>query len=285
MNCNEFQEQVSPAVDNLLTQEVMARFVEHARECSRCRHEYQVESATKALVCQRTRMVRTPPEVVERISQLLERERRTGVSVTESRWTQILHRPVFKPALGLGIAVAVIFMLFTLYRPPSDPAPLQLSSLNNVISQSLENYGAVVNGSIKPQLVSSEPELLKNFFSGRTEFPVLVPGLKGCELVGGVLNQHAGANLAHVVYVHGGEVVYMYEACWETVMKGEKLHLPAPAKEELIRTGWFSQTEPDGKTLVLWTNGKTLCAAVSRMKKNDLMSCLASAETSERGAW
>jgi hypothetical protein len=285
VDCKEFQEQVSPAVDKLLSQQEMARFVEHAKECSRCRYEYQTESATKALVCQRAGMVQTPREVVERISQLLERERQGEGSVTKDRWKQIVWGPVFKPALGLGVVVALVLLLFTIYRPPSDTALIQSSSFNNVISQSLENYGAVVDGSIKPQLVSNQPELVKNFFSGRTEFPVLVPGLKGCELVGGVLNQHSGTNLAHVVYVHDGEVVYMYEACWETVMKGEKLNLPAAAKEELMRTGWFSQTEPDGKTLVLWTKGKTLCAAVSRMKKNDLMACLASAETSEPGAW
>ena len=59
-------------------------------------------------------------------------------------------------------------------------------------------------------------------------------------------------------------------------MKGEKLSLPSAAKEELERTGWFTESEPDGRSIVLWEKGRTLCAAVARMNKEELISCLAS---------
>jgi anti-sigma factor RsiW len=136
----------------------------------------------------------------------------------------------------------------------------------------------VVSGRIKPQGLAGSPEELQGFFAGKTDFSVVIPELSGFTLLGGALNDHAGTALAHVVYAHDNEVLYMYETCWNTVKQGQKLHIPARAKEELLRTGWFSETGPNGESLVLWTDGNTLCAAVARMEKSDLIARLASSK-------
>jgi hypothetical protein len=147
------------------------------------------------------------------------------------------------------------------------------------------NRSAVVNGEITPQVASSEPVNVMRLFSGKTDFPVVMPVMKDCRLVGGVLNEYSGAKLAHVVYKHNDDLIYMYQACFETVMKGEKLSMPQATTEELQRTGWFADTQPDGRTFVLWTKGPTLCVAVSRMKKADLIACLTSGESSTDNPW
>ena len=105
--------------------------------------------------------------------------------------------------------------------------------------------------------------------------------MKDCILVGGVVNEYGGDKLAHVVYSRDNNVVYMCQACWERVQNGGKLNLPDEVKAELLRTGWYSRTLPDGGSVVLWTKGKTLCSAVARMSKEDLIACLTAAEISD----
>jgi hypothetical protein len=240
---------------------------------------------TKTLIRNKARMVKPPGALVQTISGRLAREARETATETKGWWNSLIASGRVKPALAIGGGCIVALLLFILFQRTPDLNPPAVNPLGNVINQSLDNYQAVVSGVIQPQHVSSNPERLIGFFAGKTDFPVLVPELTGCTLVGGVLNEHAGTTLAHVVYRHEGTIVYMYEACWETVKKGQKLHLPQPIKEGLLRTGWFAETHPDGKTVVLWTKGNTLCAAVARMNKEQLLACLSSRKEKQSEIW
>ena len=285
MHCKDFQELITAAVDRYLKKHEMDSFADHASKCPGCRYEYDSELSTKSLVQTRVRMVKTPPAVAESIARQLSLAESSSPLVEKRSWGQFLNAPFVKPAIAFAIVCAAVLVIVT--ESPRNPASTSTASVagNDVILQSLSNYRAVVSGEIKPQLVSNEPENLKSFFKGKTEFPVLVPSMKECTLVGGVLNEHAGVTLAHVVYRHDNQIIYIYQACWDKVRKGEKLSLSDEAKNELQRTGWFTDSRPDGETIVLWTKGETLCAAVARMNKDDLIACLSSEETSGRDAW
>lgn len=285
VDCKEFQEQISPAVDELLQKDVLDSFVQHAQQCYACRNEFELESLTKTTVRTRARMVRAPADLIRRIEDALKREGTTSPAGVQGMWSSLLALPFAKPALSLAAFGVVLVLIFTLSRRSADGIPPAVSPSNNVINQSLANYQAVVSGTFQPQQVSDDPQHLEGFFAGKTDFPVLVPQLSGCTLVGGVLNEHAGTTLAHVVYKREGNIIYMYEACWETVKQGQKLHLPQPVQDGLVRTGWFVETRPDGKSVVLWTKGNTLCAAVAHMSKEDLLACLSSEGNTGGEVW
>ena len=274
MNCEEFQELVSAAVDHQLSEREHGAFKEHSVKCSPCRKEYEAETATKRLVSSRIPRVETPSEVALRISGLVKHGRPAG----GFSWvTDFFRRPLVKPAIGFAFAFVVVLLL--LRGSTGDSSfPRAAFAVNDVILQSLENHRALLQGEIKPQLSSSEPAQLASLFSGITDYSVHLPKMKDCRLIGGVQNEFAGTKIAHIVYMHDSDVVYIYQACWATVRKGEKLSLPDEAKNELSRTGWFSCSEPDGRSVVLWVKGRTLCAAVSQMSKEDLVSCLTSDE-------
>ncbi len=237
---------------------------------------------TKSIVCRKTRMVHTPDVLVQRISEQLEREARGSSPESKHWWQRIRY---VGPVLVIAVAcVAAFFVLNPLRRSSTEAHPASNSS-DNIITQSLANYQAMASGAILPQQLSGDPQHLSGFFAGKTDFPVLVPQLAGCTLVGGVLNQHSGTTLAHVVYMHNGNLVYMFEACWETVKRGEKLRLPQPVQDELLRKGLVAEAQPDGRTVVLWTKGNTLCAAVARMNKDDLIACLSAGGNDVREVW
>jgi anti-sigma factor RsiW len=274
VNCREFQELISAAVDRYLSSDELELFLEHAKKCPPCQDEYDSEVTTKRIVQNRAKMVKTPVAVARMISDTIQRETAARSPHRRRWWQEFLQKPFVKPALVLGAGAVVVALL--LVDSPDHPESLVHASLpgNDVLVQSFSNHLEVENGAIQPQLVSAEPERVRSFFTGKTGFPVLVRSMRECTLVGAVLNEHSGAPLAHIVYEHADQLIYVYQACWKTVETGEQLRLPAPVKSALEHTGMYTETRPDGRTVALWTEGETLCAAVARLDRDELLSCL-----------
>lgn len=284
MDCREFQEQVTPAVDRLLPEDQMRAFLGHANVCPACRSDFEVESITKSVVRSRLKMVRTPPHVVASIAARLREEQASPAGAARVWWQRLRTSVYFRPAIAFAVgSIAVVLLV----RGPAEEPGRGPSTFppGNVIEQARYNYSAVVNKTLLPAFTGNEPQTLLDFFTGKTEFPVLIPRLKDCELVGGVQNEFAGVKLAHVVYRHGAEVVYVYQACWEEVQKGDRLNLPVEVRDQLRATGWYSAPLPDGNAIVLWTKGRTLCSAVAHMPKEELLACMTEGEQPTTSPW
>lgn len=286
MNCKHFQDLITPAVDRVLGTTELDQFLEHAKACPPCRYEYEGELATKDLVARRARMVPTPPALVSAISESLVRER-TNSSTPRSSWSRFLESlraPYVRPAIGLALsAIALVYVGVDLTMNHGT-IPMT-SSDRDVMRQSINNYRSVLSGTIVPQVVSARHDDVLRFFDGKTGFPVLVPKLRHCDLVGGVASSYGTTPLAHVVYKHNDKLVYVYEACWKTVQKGENLKLPRRVTASLLRTGWYTDTLPDGSTIALWVRGETLCAALADLPKDELIACLKNDESGDGAPW
>ncbi|MDH3252953.1 MAG: hypothetical protein OEM41_09190, partial [Ignavibacteria bacterium] len=243
MECTEFQEQVSAAVDERLPRDVMSAFMEHVGLCPPCGHEYRMQGIVKTMVRKRIRNVETPSDLRARVLSQIVAEPQSSPSIAGWSWKALFARPYVRPAIAF--ALTAVAVLLYVNSPQDNSSGIQRASLGagDVIVQSLNNYRAVMSGKIKPQVVSDKPETVLTFFSGKTEFPVLVPHLKSCNLVGGVLNDYSGVPLAHVVYTHDKDLIYMYQACWDEVVAGDVLNLPAHVMEKLNETGWFIETQ------------------------------------------
>ncbi len=285
MKCREFQEQISAAVDRYLQSDEMSTFGEHANGCPACRGEYEMELRTKQIVCSRMRMIPTPSSVTGALLMRLNNERSAPSATRDFTLRRVMRSPFMKPALAFAATCAVV--IFLVRQPPVPSTAVVTASLagTDIVLQSLSNFQAVIGGAIKPQIISDVPESVQIYFSGKTEFPVLVPSMRHCTLVGGAVNECAGTVIAHVVYRREGKLIYMCQACLATVTKGDKLNIPDRAKSGLEQTGWFSETTQDGNTVILWKKGATLCAAVAQMSREDLLACLTEGEVQDRSFW
>lgn len=279
MECRKYQEHITAAIDNALEQSEKAKLDAHLAQCPACKSEFEIEMLTRNVVRSRCQRMRAPGHVVNRIHQQLETE--AVYPKPTSWWNTIVSSIYFRPAIGFAIACIVIVLLINNNSSINTPRVIEASLLppNDIIKQSLANYLAVVKGDIKPTLASSHVGEMITYFQGKTEFPVVVPTMSDCRLLGGVLNEFGGKTLAHVVYNHNNsEIIYVYEACWETVQSGAPLHLAQEVQDELKKTGWYSITSPDGRSLVMWINGKTLCSAVSSLDQSMLKTFLIAAK-------
>lgn len=272
----------------------MQQFLDHANACPPCRREFEAEASTKRFIAMHARMVDTPVSVKRAILDRLEEESvapvaayapvtataaiRSAASAVPSWFSHVLSSLRIRPSLAIALGLlALVIIVAQIVRPP---ARVAIAAGNNVLLQSMDNYRAVLAGNITPQVASSDPASVRKLFSGMTAFPVHVPRLRHCTLVGGVLNAYEGTPLAHVVYKHGETLIYMYQACWTTVQEGNRLMVPESVKESLRKTGWYTETLDNGHTMALWVRGATLCAAVARADREELIACL-TAEDSE----
>jgi len=275
VECRKFQEQITAAVDNALDPEEREQLTVHLKQCPRCREEFEIETTTRHFVKTRCKPLRTPSHVLQSINEHIEQE--SLAQNAPSRWRRLTDSLYFRPAIAFAVACLAVFVLLNTDRTPPAPRTVEASLLpaNDVVKQSLNNYLAVVRGEIKPQLVSENAEQVQQFFAGKTDFPVLLPRVNGCRLIGGVLNDFSGKTLAHVVYAHHcSELIYIYEACWQTVQSGNPLQLAPEIQEEMATAGRYILSQPDGYTLVLWREDSTLCSAVAKLDKETLLESL-----------
>lgn len=284
MNCKDFLEHITDAVDAYLPDAEMKQFLDHANACPPCRRELEAEASTKRFVTMHAHMVEIPASVKRAILDRLDEETvAPPVPATPSRFSRFLNsfrvRPTLAFALGL---LALLIIVAQIIQPP---ARVAIAGGNNVLLQSMENYKAVLAGNITPQVASSDPASVMKLFEGATTFRVHVPRLRHCTLIGGVLNAYKGTPLAHVVYKHGEKVIYMYQACWNTVQEGKNLMVPDAVKESLRKTGWYTETLENGQTMALWVRGETLCAAVAEVDREELIACMTAEEAATAPAY
>ena len=283
MNCREFNRRITPAVDGRLTASDQESFLEHACACARCRREYEDERSIALLI--RTRISRAPvPSAV--LEAILAGTCGTASRVADSRTRRftLRHTPSgARAAVAFMLAVAAVAW-FTV-RPASDPEVHEaaVAAVDDIVRQSVTNYEAVLHGTMVPQVVSDSPDNVRTYFHGKTGFPVYVPSMRECTLVGGGVDEYHGMRLAHVFYRHGMQLIYLCQACRASVMQGDTLRLSREARSDLDRTGWHCCTAPDGAAIVLWVRGRTICAAVAPLNGEHLMAHLAEAD--EPAAW
>ncbi len=277
MNCKDFREYITDAVDAYLSEATMKQFLDHANACPPCRSEYEAEASTKRFVAMHAYMVDTPASVKNAILDRLDEESVAAPTPAPPSWflrfvTLLRVRPTLAIAFGM---LALMIIVAQIIQPPVRVA---IAAGNNVLLQSMENYRAVLAGNITPQVASSEPASVRKLFEGMTEFPVHVPKLRHCTLVGGALNAYGGTPLAHVVYKRGETLIYMYQTCWKTVQEGKNLMVPDQVKESLRRTGWYTERLGDGQTMAIWVRGGTLCAAIAQADPDELIACVTAEE-------
>jgi len=271
VNCNEVKEHISEAVDLRLDARVKQAFEAHVGGCSSCRDEFELERLTKRYVSIALPRAQATSGLSARIADRLSRQRSRASLLS---WP----RPLWRPALAFGVLAVVAFLLFV--SLPLNVHHLHTSPVdNNVVHQSLNNFDAVVAGTMKPSIVSDNVPAMKAYFSQRVSYNVVVPKtIDKCKLIGGMVSDYLGRPLSHLVYRDGDNVVYLYQVDMASVMDGKTLMIPTEAKEQLLKTGWYVRSPHPNCNLVMWLKDSTLCTAVADMDKDALISYLSYSE-------
>lgn len=263
MKCTEFRECVCEIVDRRLPEERANELMQHAHSCPHCDFEYRSLQAAKDILHEKVKRESVPPELYYSIVN-------ATINSSGTSWIDRLFGFRLNPVIGVIAFLVIAVGAYSFFTPSHRPMPEEA----NIITQSLKNYQAVIGGSIKPQLVSTE-ENVRSFLAKEVPFDVIVPKMKGCSSCAGVLSSFNGIKLAHVVMqVQGKDIIYIYQASMKDAMNGSTIGLPDDVMAELKRTDWYVRDMGNNTTLILWRNKNTLCSAVSAMKKDEMLALL-----------
>ncbi len=267
VNCYEFRECVCEIVDKRLNEERTNELLRHANVCPQCKFELQSMQATKNILQTKIQRRSVPADVYYSISN-------ATLNTGNTSWFKKLFGFQLNPVVAFVAAAVVAVGIYSLFIPSNNGMPEEA----NIISQSLKNYQAVIGGTLKPQLVSNEDDV-RSFLAKEVTFDVNVPKMKGCNSCAGMLSSFNGVKLAHVVHQVGDKnIIYIYQVAMNDAMDGTTIGLPDEVKDELKKTDWYVRELADNKTIVVWKYKNTLCAAVSEMKKDELIALLTEKE-------
>jgi anti-sigma factor (TIGR02949 family) len=271
MNCTEANDLLGEAIDGSIPASTRSSLFEHLGICRGCRKEFELETITKAVVKSRCIRVGTPPEISHAIISALNS---TSQSVSPFfEWIQdVFTMRRLLPALVASVAIVVVLVFFN--SPTGEGESDAHTASNDVIFQSLQNFSKLQNGELKPALIAKKAEDIHQYLDNSGMDFAKVQPMDCCRTYGAFTSEYKGIKLAQVVYTMSDDVMYVYQVRKKNVFDGSALIIPPAAKTALEKTGWYTDPHHPNCNVVLWIVDQTLCAAVSSMKKDEMLALL-----------
>jgi len=275
VKCTEAIELLPAAVDGQIGGDLLAKLNHHLGECHPCLHEFELERLTKHVVRKYSRPSQSPPSHLRtRILNEVQRER-TASSNPDARTISWRRFPrVGMVALG-GVGAILLLLLYVTpirsnrhtHNKPNDA---------DVVHQTYNNFDAVLNGHIQPEIVSDDPQKIAAFFSPMIDFTVKFPPMRSYKLVGALCSDYDGKCIAQLVYRKGEDVVYVYEVDLKTAMgNGQGAKISPEIVTQIKKSGWYVENKSPDCSLAMWIVDSTLCCAVADINKDVLLASLA----------
>ncbi len=269
LDCKEFQNFISPYVDKELKKEEEKEVNSHADLCSHCKTDLVIESTVKKTVAKKKIISSAPYELKVSIFQKLYKK-----NPVES-FFKLLKKYFSNPIFAVGFSTAVLIFLYFNFFILKDNSLLTEHFSNNVFAQSVVNFQNARHSKFPPRLIFTDNIeqvsrfLISNGFK-TPKFPKT-----GWRLIGAGVNEMNGVKIAHVIYHHDSDLVYIYEAPCNAILKDKKLFLPDNLKRKIIDSD-YNIIETDSCTVVLSVIDGTFVSFVMENDKNEILSQLLS---------
>ena len=270
MKCSEAVEAIPAAIDGQIGSDALSRLQSHLKECATCGAEFELERMTKSVVRKFSRSHAAPAHLVSRIRDAIRRHRaEAGARNVQTRRV----RGGTLLAIGLSGAVLLFLTLVTPFRiqKHSHTQPAD----GNIIHQTYNNFDAVLNGSMQPAILSSDPSIVKAFFRPKVDFDVKFPVMKNFQLIGGICSDFHGKCIAQLLYKNADDVIYVYEVNLGTVTRHENgFEMSQEAMSGIERTGWYEESHGSNCALAARLIDSTVCCAVADINKDVLFASM-----------
>lgn len=237
------------------------------------RYEYQVQSLVKRIAKEKYKRTTAPDHLRIRILNQIAPEQVKARPQKEaaSFWAGLFSKPAFSFATAIIIVISVILILFN--RTPQQPPVISEDKLtpDNMFYQAENNFEAIIQGKLAPQLVANNPEQIKSFFeSSGVKYSTLVPTFSEWSLLGAVVSEDKGEKFAHHVYAgKNGEIVYVFQVDESYLKSHEIISLDESLLQYLEQGNCYVKTEKD-KVLLFKKIDHNICAVVSNAPIQDV---------------
>lgn len=231
--------------------------------------EFEVQTLIKNLVRNKIAFVKAPDKLLRRVEKKLLRE-------VESPSGKILPplftRPFISYATAAVIVLAIVLIIFN--RPPLTDVynfASEQQGSNNMFIQAQNNFQAIISGQLKPQLVSDNPEVIRNYFEeSGVEYSTIIPVFDRLNLLGAVVSDEGGEKFAHHVYTTAeGKLIYLYQVDEQTILEGNKITLTKDFVKYLDEGSCYTASQNKSNILIVKVMDN-ICAVVSDLTQSEL---------------
>lgn len=272
ITCFEASDYISASIDGELDPDLAEKLNAHLRRCRICSFEHILDSGTKSAVRRHLKSVTVPSHLRESILGSLRKEG-AKTAARPSRFPGLFSFTTWRMPVAFAgaVAIALVAMLFLNKKPthnhtrPSD---------GNIVTEAFNNFDEVIDGTMKPEIVSTDHDEIMSYLKQKANFSVSVPTMSGFRLVGAGVSSADRETSAHVMYERDGEYVYVRQVNFKSLLTGGKHYIPPATLAELQRSGWAFAGNDSDCTLAMWLEDSTLCMAVGDMRRDLLVSNL-----------
>jgi anti-sigma factor RsiW len=277
-HCDERSTDILLYLDNALTGQRFEDFCAHLAGCSNCRERLQEELALTS-VLRKTRPLYLAPQALRaRVAATVAQEEPTGSPLSGrsreththnlTRWLRNVTRPVFGWKLLVAVTLVLIVSLVFI------PAAVQSIRANDFVEAATEIHRSYLDGNLPLQCRSRSPEVVTNWFAGKTPFHFQLPisesmpeGKALYWLTGARLVSYKGNTAGLVTYETSTEKISLLVASSKSV---------AVAGGEELRSGGltFHYRSEANFEVITWTNHGLAYALVASVTGSPQHSCL-----------
>lgn len=230
------------------------------------RKEYLLQLRMKQLVVKHKNWVATPDNVKQRILK----------QTTRKKSFSLFDFFLFQPAYSVSLVIAGILLLigFSITGENIEFKAFERGN-NNIYVQAGSNFNKIIEGKLAPQLITDDPNAVKNFFvrSG-VKYNTVLPDLPSWKILGCVVSDEGGNKFAHHVYINeNGKLLYVYQAD-KKYFSGKKVLSISPVMLQKISSGKHYFESKDGYNIMLTKIGSNIFAFVSNEKEEKVKNCL-----------
>lgn len=264
------KELITAYIDNEIRENSLKDEIKHLIDVDpEYRFEYQVQSLVKKAAREKYKRQQAPEHLRQRILNQIASEINVKTPIKSSEkevsfWAGLFSKPAFSFATAIIIIISVVLILFN--RTPQQPPVISEDQLtpDNMFYQAENNFEAIIQGKLAPQIVADNPETIQQYFqTSGVKYSTLIPTFKEWKLLGAVVSEDKGEKFAHHVYAGDkGEIVYVFQVDESYLKSHEIISLNENLIEYLDQGNCYIKTE-NQKVLLFKKIDHNICAIVS----------------------
>lgn len=264
------KELITAYIDNEIRETSLKDEIKHLIDVDpEYRFEYQIQSLVKKAAREKYKRQQAPEHLRRRILNQIASEINVKTPIKSSEkevsfWAGLFSKPAFSFATAIIIIISVVLILFN--RTPQQPPVISEDQLtpDNMFYQAQNNFEAIIQGKLAPQIIADNPETIQQFFqTSGVKYSTLIPTFKEWKLLGAVVSEDKGEKLAHHVYIgEKGEIVYVFQVDESYLKSHEIISLNENLIEYLDQGNCYIKTD-NQKVLLFKKIDHNICAIVS----------------------
>jgi hypothetical protein len=244
-----YQELVSALIDNEISDSYEIDEIKSLiNENNYLSNEYFILSSTKKLLQSPICKISTPNSVRQNIILSLSKNQKK--KIFEEFVEFLSFRPSF--AFTSFLLISISLYLFAFNFQTQDLGNEQ-SGNRNMYRQAEANFSKLLQGTLAPQIISSDADSIKSFFKLRgVEYETKVPTFTDWNLLGAVVSEDEGEKFAHHVYSNYDKtkIIYVFQVGIEYITKHSILDLSENMLNSLKRGVVYTENKSGIVTLI-----------------------------------